>query len=211
MKRINSRVTVLGILGMCFMLLAGCSSAPSLPSAMSGEGAKLAPSDQYLIGPGDTLGIFVWRNPELSMSVAVRPDGRVSIPLVEDMTAVGKTPTGLARELEDKLRPYIKDPIVTIIPSGFVGPYTQQVRVIGEAASPKALPYRSGMTALDVMIAVGGLTKYAAGDRSVVVRTVNGKEESYRVHLSSLIRDGEVDENVFLAPGDILIIPQSYF
>jgi polysaccharide export outer membrane protein len=193
------------------MLLAGCSSAPTLPSAESGEQAKLAPSDQYLIGPGDNLGIFVWRNPELSMSVTVRPDGRVSIPLVEDMTAVGKTPTGLARELEDKLRPYIKDPIVTIIPSGFVGPFTQQVRVIGEAASPKAIPYRSGMTALDVMIAVGGLTKYAAGDRSVIVRVVNGKDESYRVHLSSLIRDGDVAENVFMQPGDILIIPQSYF
>lgn len=208
MRKLISRLAVLGTL---VMLLASCSSAPTLPSASSGEGIKLAPSDQYLIGPGDSLGIFVWRNPELSMSVAVRPDGRVSIPLVEDVTAVGKTPTGLARELEDKLRPYIKDPIVTIIPSGFVGPFTQQVRVIGEASTPKAIPYRSGMTALDVMIAVGGLTKFAAGDRSVVVRTVSGKEETYRVHLSSLIRDGEVDQNVFMAPGDILIIPQSYF
>jgi len=207
-RRMISRLTVLGVL---VVLLAGCSSAPTLPSASSGEGAKLAPSDQYLIGAGDTLGIFVWRNPELSEAVTVRPDGRVSIPLVEDVTAVGKTPTGLAREFEDKLRPYIKDPIVTIIPSGFVGPFTQQVRVIGEASSPKAIPYRTGMTALDVMIAVGGLTKYAAGDRSVVVRTVNGKEETYRVHLSSLIRDGEVDQNVFMAPGDILIIPQAYF
>ena len=208
MRRMISHLAALGTL---VMLLAGCSSPPTLPSASSGETAKLAPSDQYLIGAGDNLGIFVWRNPELSTSVTVRPDGRLSIPLVEDVTAIGKTPTGLARELEDKLRPYIKDPIVTIIPSGFVGPFTQQVRVIGEAASPKAIPYRSGMTALDVMIAVGGLTKYAAGDRSVVVRTVNGKEETYRVHLTSLIRDGEVDENVFMQPGDILIIPQSYY
>ena len=198
-------------LGALVMLLAGCSSTSTLPSAASGEEVKVAPSDQYLIGAGDSLGIFVWRNPELSMTATVRPDGRVSIPLVEDVPAVGKTPTILARELEEKLRPYIKDPIVTIIPAGFVGPFTQQVRVIGEAASPKALPYRSGMTALDVMIAVGGLTKYAAGDRSVLVRRANGKEETYRVHLSSLIRDGDVEENVFMQPGDILIIPQSYF
>ena len=201
----------LAAVGALIALVAGCSSAPTLPSAAGGEGAALGPSDQYLIGAGDTLGIFVWRNPELTTTVAVRPDGRVSIPLVEDVTAVGKTPTGLSREFEEKLRAYIKDPIVTIIPSGFVGPFTQQVRVIGEATSPKAIPYRTGMTALDVMIAVGGLTKFAAGDRSVVVRTVNGKEDTYRVHLSSLIRDGEVDENVFMAPGDILIIPQAYF
>ena len=201
----------LAVVGALIALVAACSSAPTLPSAASGEGAALAPSDQYQIGAGDTLGIFVWRNPELSTNVTVRPDGRVSIPLVEDVTAVGKTPTGLSREFEEKLRAFIKDPIVTIIPAGFVGPFTQQVRVIGEATSPKAIPYRSGMTALDVMIAVGGLTKFAAGDRSVVVRTVNGKEETYRVHLSSLIRDGEVDENVFMAPGDILIIPQAYF
>jgi polysaccharide biosynthesis/export protein len=198
-------------LGALVMLLAACSSTSTLPSAASGQEAAVSPSDQYLIGAGDSLGIFVWRNPELSMTATVRPDGRVSIPLVEDVPAVGKTPTVLARELENKLRPYIKDPIVTIIPAGFVGPFTTQVRVIGEAASPKALPYRSGMTALDVMIAVGGLTKYAAGDRSVLVRRVNGKEETHRVHLSSLIRDGDVEENVLMQPGDILIIPQSYF
>ena len=204
-------ISRLAVLGTLITLLAGCSSSPTLPSATGGEGVAVAPSGEYLIGPGDGLGIFVWRNPELSVTVTVRPDGRVSIPLVEDVPAVGKTPTGLARELEDKLRPFIKDPIVTVIPSPFVGPFTTQVRVIGEAAKPQALPYRAGMTALDVMIAVGGLTKYAAGDRSVLVRTVNNKEQTFRVHLSSLIKDGEVGENVYMEPGDILIIPQSYF
>jgi polysaccharide export outer membrane protein len=125
--------------------------------------------------------------------------------------AAGKTPTALGREFEERLKQYVKDPIVTIIPSAFVGPFTQQVRVIGEAASPKAIPYRTGLTVLDVMIAVGGLTKYAAGDRSEIVRVVGGSEKSYRVHLTSLIRDGDVSENVYMAPGDILIIPQSYF
>ena len=207
--RLLSRATTIGA---ALLLLVGCSSsAPQLPSASSGEGTKAAPSADYQIGAGDQLGIFVWRNPELSTTVSVRPDGRVSIPLVEDVVAVGKTPTALARDFEDKLKTYVKDPIVTIIPANFVGPFTQQVRVIGEAAQPKAIPYRTGLTVLDVMIAVGGLTKYAAGDRSQIVRVVNGSETSYRVHLSSLIRDGDVSENAFMAPGDILIIPQSYF
>lgn len=199
-------------IGAALLLLVGCSSSsPPLPSASSGEGAKAAPSADYQIGAGDTLNIFVWRNPELTATVTVRPDGRVSIPLVEDVVAVGKTPTALARDFEDKLKAYVKDPIVTILPTNFVGPFTQQVRVIGEAAQPKAIPYRTGLTVLDVMIAVGGLTKYAAGDRSEIVRVVDGNEKTYRVHLGSLIRDGEVNENVFMAPGDILIIPQSYF
>ena len=199
------------MVGAGLLLLAGCSSGPTLPSASSGEVGVNGPSSDYLIGAGDQLGIFVWRNPELSTTVSVRPDGRVSIPLVEDVVAVGKTPTALGREFEDRLKQYVKDPIVTIIPSTFVGPFTQQVRVIGEAASPKALPYRTGLTVLDVMIAVGGLTKYAAGDRSEIVRVVDGNEKSYRVHLTSLIRDGDVTANVYMAPGDILIIPQSYF
>jgi polysaccharide biosynthesis/export protein len=199
------------LMGAALLMLAGCSGGPTLPSASSGETGGAAPSAPYLIGAGDQLAIFVWRNPELSTTVTVRPDGSVSIPLVEDVMAAGKTPTALGREFEDRLKQYVKDPIVTIIPSTFVGPFTQQVRVIGEAASPKAIPYRTGLTVLDVMIAVGGLTKYAAGDRSEIVRVVGGSEKSYRVHLTSLIRDGDVSENVYMAPGDILIIPQSYF
>ena len=196
---------------LALMVLASCSSGSPLPSAGNGLGGQTGPGAEYLIGPGDTLNIIVWRNPELSVTIPVRPDGRISVPLVEDIPAVGKTPTGLAREIESKLRAYVKDPIVTVMATAFVGPFTQQVRVIGEAAQPRAIPYRANMTVLDAMIEVGGLTKYAAGDRAVIVRTVDGKEENFRVRLSSLIRDGNVDENVYLKAGDILIIPQSYF
>ncbi len=167
--------------------------------------------DNYLIGPGDDLNVFVWRNPELSTHIPVRPDGKISIPLVEDVSAIGKTPTTLAREIEQKLRTFVKDPIVTIIVSQFVGPFAQQVRVIGEASQPRALPYRRNMTLLDVMIEVGGLTRFAAGDRSVIVRASDGKQESMKVHLDELVHDGAVGENVAMRPGDILIIPQRYF
>lgn len=168
-------------------------------------------SDSYQIGPGDDLNIFVWRNPELSTKVPVRPDGKISIPLVEDVSAVGKTPSVLARELEEKLRAYVKDPIVTVIVAQFVGAFSQQVRVIGEAAQPRALPYRANLTVLDVMIEVGGLTKFAAGDRAVIMRTTDGHKENIPVHLDSLIKDGDVEANVAMRPGDILIIPQRYF
>jgi polysaccharide export outer membrane protein len=158
------------------------------------------------------LGIFVWRNPELSVeAVPVRPDGRISMPLTEDVVAVSKTPTILAREIEARLSKYVTNPIVTVIPKSFVGPFAQQVRVIGEAVTPRALPYRANMTVLDAMIEVGGLTKYAAGNRATLIRTVNNVQESYPVHLTSLINDGNIQDNVALAPGDILIIPQTYF
>jgi polysaccharide biosynthesis/export protein len=147
----------------------------------------------------------------LSLTVPVRPDGRLSIPLVEDVVAIGKTPTALAREYEQLLGKYIKEPLVTIIVTGFSGPIPDQVRIIGEAASPRALPYRADMTVLDAMIAVGGLTRYAAGNDSVLIRTANGEQTTYSVHLSSLIRDGDVSSNVALQPGDILIIPQRLF
>jgi len=164
-----------------------------------------------MIGPGDSLDIFVWRNPELSLVVPVRPDGRISTPLIEDLVAAGRTPTMLAREIEDRLSKYLTNPIVTVIPKSFIGPFAQQVRIIGEAVTPRALPYRANMTVLDAMIEVGGLTKYAAGDRAILIRAVNGIQESYPVHLNSLIKGGEIMDNVALAPGDILIIPQRYF
>lgn len=186
----------------------GCQGAPPLPSAPP---ASALPSSEYRIGPGDKLNIFVWRNPELSASVPVRPDGRLSIPLVEDVVAIGKTPSGLARELEKRLAKYIKEPVVTVIAEGFVGPFTEQVRVIGEAAQPRAIPYRTDMTVLDAMIEVGGLTRYAAGNDAVIVRAANGEQNTYSVHLASLIRDGDVTSNVALQPGDILIIPQRLF
>ena len=190
------------------LIVTGCGGAPPLPPAPP---ASSLPSAEYRIGPGDSLNIFVWRNPELTITVPVRPDGRLSIPLVEDVVAIGKTPTALAREFEQRLAKYIKEPLVTVIAEGFVGPIPDQIRVIGEAAQPRALPYRSDMTVLDAMIAVGGLTRYAAGNDSVIIRTANGEQNTYSVHLSSLIRDGDVASNVALQPGDILIIPQRLF
>jgi polysaccharide export outer membrane protein len=189
------------------LFVAGCGG-PTLPPAPP---ASSLPSAEYRIGPGDSLNIFVWRNPELSISVPVRPDGRLSIPLVEDVVAIGKTPTTLAREYEQLLGKYIKEPLVTIIVTGFVGPIPDQVRIIGEASQPRALPYRADMTVLDAMIAVGGLTRYAAGNDTVLIRTAQGEQNTYSVHLNNLIRDGDIDSNVALRPGDILIIPQRLF
>jgi polysaccharide export outer membrane protein len=169
------------------------------------------PGPDYLIGPGDNLQVFVWRNPELTATVPVRPDGRISVPLVEDMPAVGKTPTMLARDVEQVLKQYVQEPIVNVIVTGFVGPFGQQIRVVGEAAKPQAISFRANMSVLDVMIDVGGLTRFAAGNRAVIVRKVDGKDEEQRVRLDDLIKDGDVSANVRMLPGDILIIPQSYF
>src|SRR5271155_967767 len=193
------------LLAAAMLSTAGCGGAPELPPAPP---ASSLPSADYRIGPGDSLNIFVWRNPELTVTVPVRPDGRVSIPLVEDVVAIGKTPTSLAREYEQRLGKYTREPLVTVIVSGFVGPIPDQVRIIGEAAQPRSLPYRADMTVLDAVIAVGGLTRYAAGNDSLIVRTVNGVQTSYAVHLRDLIRDGDISSNVALQPGDILIIPQ---
>jgi polysaccharide export outer membrane protein len=166
---------------------------------------------EYLIGPGDNLNIFVWRNPELSITVPVRPDGKISTPLVEDVPALGKTPTQLARDVEERLKKFVRDPIVTIIVTGFVGDYVQQVRVIGEAQTPHAIPFRANMTLLDVMINVGGLTKYAAGNKAVLIRDVDGQQKTFPVRLDSLIKYGEIQYNFPMEPGDTLIIPQSIF
>jgi len=157
------------------------------------------------------VSIFVWRNPELSVSVPIRPDGRLSMPLVQDVVAGGMTAVDLAREIEKQLAKYVTDPNVTVIPTRFVGPFSYQVRIVGEATAPRALPYREHMTLLDAMIETGGLTKYAAGNRATLVRTINGTQESYQVYLDSLIRQGDIAANVALLPGDIIIIPQSYF
>jgi polysaccharide export outer membrane protein len=177
----------------------------------STAGANLQTAAEYVIGPGDTLDIFVWHNTDLTRPTPVRPDGRITMPLLGDLVAAGKTPQVLAAEIQDKLMPFVRDPLVTVIPTGFVGLFTRQIRVIGEAAQPRAIPYRSSMTALDVLIEVGGLTKLADGDRAVLVRQVNGKQESYRVRLDSLVRDGDIMQNVDMQPGDILIIPQRFF
>ena len=169
--------------------------------------------DEYVIGAGDTLSVFVYHNPDLSEGgVAVRPDGRISTPLIDDITAAGKTPTQLAHDLEERLKKYIQDPNVTVIVRSFIGPADRQIKVIGEATDPEAIPYRDGMTLLDVMIATKGLTKYAAGNRAVIIRRdAGGKQETIHVHLSDLLKNGDISQNVAMQPGDTLIIPQSWF
>jgi len=195
------------IAAMTLLGLGGCASTP----AVNSEAAAAAPTERYIIGPGDSLEIFVRDNPGLSTTVPVRPDGRISIPLVQSIMAAGRTPDELAGDLEKALSQYIRDPLVTVIVKSFVGAYSQQVRVVGQAVTPKAVPYRSGMTLLDVMIDVGGLTKFAAGNGAKIVRHLpDGSEQVIPVRLGDLM-NGEVKDNVAMHPGDILIIPQSLF
>lgn len=189
-------------------LLAACSSSPGQhPPAPA---AAAAADYSYVIGPGDNLNIVVWRNPELSMSVPVRPDGKVSAPLVDEIVAQGKTSVEMAREVEKALSKYVRDPIVTVIVTSFVGPYSEQIRVVGEAARPQFLPFKQKMTLLDVMIAVGGLTDFADGNAATILRGADGNKQ-YSVRLKDLIKRGDVSANVEMRPGDILIIPQSFF
>jgi polysaccharide biosynthesis/export protein len=169
-----------------------------------------SPDYNYVIGPGDTLSILVWRNPELSQSVPVRPDGKITTALVEDLPAMGKDPTTMARDIEKALSKFIREPVVTVIVTGFNGPYSEQIRVIGEASKPQTLPYRQKMTLLDVMIAVGGITDFADGNRATILRTSENNKQ-YSVRLKDLIKRGDVSANVDVKPGDVLIIPQSYF
>ena len=189
-------------------LALGCGTSEDSPDKLP----WLSTADyNYLIGPGDVLQIFVWRNPELTISVPVRPDGKISVPLVEDLPAADKTATELAREIEVALSKFVRDPLVTVIVNQFHGVYQTQVRVVGQATDPRALPYRDNMTLLDVMIAVGGLTDFADGNRSKLVRTVDGQTTQATVRLEDLILDGDISANVPVAPGDILIIPEAWF
>jgi len=187
--------------------LAACATRPAYPPPPA-EAAS--PGYQYLIGPGDNLNIIVWRNPDLSSSVPVRPDGKITAPLVEDLPAIGKDSTQLARDIEKQLSKYLRDPVVTVIVTNFVGPYREQVRVVGEAARPQALAYRQEMTLLDVMIAVGGITDFADGNGAQLLRTSEGNK-LYSVRLRDLLRRGDLTANVDVKPGDILVIPQSWF
>ncbi|MBK1670163.1 sugar ABC transporter substrate-binding protein [Rhodovibrio sodomensis] len=193
---------------MALMLLGACSTGDQLPQAKLGQVDIEAPL--YRIGPGDGLQIFVWRNPDLTRNVTVRPDGRITIPLINDLKANGKTPTALARDIEKELATYIQDPLVTVIVNSFSGTFQQQVRVVGAATQPQAIPYRANMTLLDVMIRVGGLTEFAAGDRAKLIRVVDGEQKEFSVELDSLVRDGEISENVAMRPGDVLIIPETF-
>lgn len=186
-------------------VLAGCASRyPAAPAQAA------TPEYRYLIGPLDTVNIIVWRNPDLSLSVPVRPDGYISTPLVEDLRAVGRTPSDLARDLEKALGKYARDPVVTVIVNTFQGSSTEQIRIIGEATRPQAIPYRQDMSLLDVMIQVGGLTDFADGNSAVLVR---GKEQGkqYSVRLKDLLKRGDISANVEVRPGDVIIIPQGWF
>lgn len=196
-----------GCLAVLFVLF-GCGSPPAPPNA---DMAPPAVAPQYVIGPGDSLAIFVYDNPQLGANVPVRPDGRISTPLIPDIVAAGKTPTQLGAQIEERLKEFVKDPHVTVMVHSFVGPFDRQIRVIGEATDPQAIPYREGMTVLDVMIATKGLTRYAAGNRAVIVRRVGKKEETIHVRLSDLLKDGDINQNVAMRPGDTLIIPQTWF
>ncbi len=165
----------------------------------------------YIIAPGDELNVFVWNNPELSVTVPVRPDGKITTPLVEDVKASGKTPTQLAREIEEQLALFVRNPEVSVTVIEFVGRYSEQIRVIGEAASPQSIPYREKMTVLDVVIAVGGLTEFAAANRAMIVRDIDGEQTTFRVRLDDIVNDGDISANVDMLPGDILIIPEAWF
>lgn len=194
--------------GLLASLLTACAATSSnYPQAPS---AAATPDYNYIVGPGDNLNIIVWRNPELSMSVPVRPDGKVATPLVDELVAQGKTSLEIARDVEKALGKYVRDPVVTVIVTGFVGPYSEQIRVIGEAAKPQALPYKQNMTVLDVMIAVGGLTDFADGNSASITRASEGGKR-YSVRLKDLIKRGDVSANVEMKPGDILTIPQGWF
>ena len=193
-------------------LIAGCSSNNRLPSA------TLHPSNtvdinsyKYLIGSGDVLNIFVWRNPEVSGSFVVRPDGMITTSLVEDIQVTGKTPTELARSIEGILATYLRDPIVTVTVQNFVGPFSEQIRVIGEAAQPRAINYTQHMTLLDVMIQVGGLTEFADGNDAVLIRIEEGKQKQYQIMIDQLLKEGKISANVDMLPGDIIIIPEAWF
>ena len=197
-------------LGLILFALIGCSQ-PEYPTLPEAAVTPLNPGPEYLIGAGDNLNINVWRQPELSLSVPVRPDGRISVPLIEDLFVAGKTSTAVAADIQDKLKAYVQDPAVTVIVTGFVGPTSQQIRVVGEATTPKAIPYKEKLSALDVMIEVGGLTEFAAGNRTVLVRTENGKQTEYQVRLEDLVKNGDITANFAMKPGDVLVIPEAYF
>ncbi|GAB6067015.1 polysaccharide export protein [Methylothermus subterraneus] len=191
------------------MVLLGLSACARYP--LLNPRAEPPADYTYIIGPGDSLEMFVWGNPEITRTVVVRPDGKISAPLVEELPATGKTPYQLARDIEKELSRYIRNPLVTVIVSGFVGPFSEQIRVVGEAANPQAVPYREHMTLLDLMIAVGGVTEFAAGNRATLVRRINGQQQQFRVRIDDLLKDGDISANVDLLPGDILIIPEAFF
>ncbi len=196
---------------MALPVIVACSSSVGPVDGSPAPKVSTTVSSEYQIGPGDNLQIFVYEAPTLSTSVPVRPDGRISMPLVPDIIAAGKTPTQLSKDVAEVLKMYVKDPNVSVIVHSFNGTFDRQIRVIGEATQPMSLPYSDHMTVLDVMIAAKGLTKYAAGNSAVIVRRVGDKQNTIKLRLSDLLRDGDVSQNVEMQPGDTLIIPQTFF
>jgi len=212
MKRFFRAVTCLLVLGAAVGVSACAIGQTTQQSGALPDQppAEVAESATYIIGPGDTLQVFVWRSPELSTTVPVRPDGKISTPLVEDMVAVGKTPSALARDVEKVLAEYVRSPQVNIIVTQTASTFSQ-VKIIGQVAKPQALPFREGMTVLDAVLAVGGLGPFASANRTKVVRTENGKQIEIKVRLEDLVNKGEMRHNVLLKPGDVLVVPESLF
>lgn len=215
---VRARVSALVVsVSVSAMILSGCSgsvagNAPQLPPA-SFVSTSEGPGEEYVIGPLDELTIFVWRNPELGAKVQVRPDGRITTPLITDMPAVGKTPAMLAGDIKIALSQYIENPLVSVIVNNFSGTFSQQIRVVGATEKPASLPYRANMTLLDAMIAVGGLSQYAAGNRARLVRydRNGGTQQEFKVRINDLVKKGDTRANVLLQPGDVIIIPESMF
>ena len=203
------------LLALCAVVpaLASEQSPAAVPPTSQAPPAQALPPEEaarYIIGPGDTLQVFVWRNPELSTTVPVRPDGKISIPLVEDMVAVGKTPSNLARDIEKVLGEYVRSPQVNIIVTQPLSAFSQ-VRVVGQVLRPQSVAYREGMTVLDLILQVGGLGQYASGNRAKIVREENGKQTEIHVRLADLVNKGDMKQNVSMKPGDVLVVPQSMF
>jgi polysaccharide biosynthesis/export protein len=192
---------------MASLVLVGCAGTGATATP---EATAVVQTD-YVIGAGDNINIIVWRNPEVSMSVPVRPDGKITTPLVEDLPAAGKTSTQLARDIEAALTKYIQQPVVTVVVTGFLGPYSEQIRVIGQAIKPVALPYRNGMSLMDVLIMVGGVSEFASGNKAQIIRTVDGKQQKLPVRLDDLLKSGDLRANLAMRPGDVLVIPESFF
>lgn len=203
----NGRSVLYVLTGMLALLVAACTSMGSYPQAPR---AAETPAQRYKIGPLDTLNIVVWRNPEISGAVTVRPDGYISTPLVDEVLAAGRTPSELSRELEKSLSKVLRDPVVSVLVTGFQGVYADQVRIVGEAAKPQAVPFRQNMTVLDVMIQVGGITDFADGNAAVLIRGTEGGKQ-YGLRLKDLLKRGDISANAAIAPGDIIIVPQSWF
>jgi len=204
------QLSIVGLVLTTFVMT-GCN-VNKLPEATTRASLTTNVNDyQYLIGPGDNLTIFVWRNPEISGSFVVRPDGKVTTSLVEDVEVSGRTPTMLARQLEEQLSTYINNPRVTVSVASFQGPFSEQVRVIGEATNPSAVNYTENMTLLDLMIAVGGLTEFASGNNAKLVRVIEGEQTTFEINIEALIKDGDIKENIDMLPGDIIIIPEAWF